>query len=592
MISVPYTIKNLYHQDHCYKNIRIHFPNGERTDICNSLIVKDSVSFTESLCSQNQLKFGLCEASIFECEVVGVGNIKGATIEVSVEIEAPRTLEGVIWRSEIQKYVYPIPYGTFVVDSCKRQADMQHRKIVAYGGTANFKSSSCIYEKFYKRYFGGSVEAYTPKAFLFAIENAASSSGGIYDVTEISSVDDEFWYFNYAFVAKTNIVYHCVMNFEVKKWTFDNTSNPIADLDNLFYWTKDDINDLRAEQDKFVNYINSIARDEHSWRDFFQSNPTTLVNVKYNDKDVWSSYSNRDKPPELKTPLLVYPYFNGCKAELYFIYKYICRGYLDGAHQHIAFTYESEPFSENMSLKKMALKSEYSFLNNYRISFPVDNVIYAANPYQRPIFGNLFDGSVYNPQEVLNPAIELLGRFGTIKRDNSFELINIKRQFGLEPDTALYPGADVYPEGVTGGLLRPHEYESCWYDDDYTKPYGAIQCAYKNANNEQVNFTMYLTGFDEETNPDTYQIYDLNNNSYIQAGVWTQSDIEDFCNSIASAIEGVSYMPVDFKGLGLPYVESGDTFEILTRSNDSITTIVLNRTLTGEMTLKDTYKSV
>ena len=90
MISVPYKIKELYHQDHAYKNIRIHFPNGERSDICNDLIVKDSVSFTESLCSQNTLKFGLCESPIFECEVVGVGNIKGATIEVSVTISKAR----------------------------------------------------------------------------------------------------------------------------------------------------------------------------------------------------------------------------------------------------------------------------------------------------------------------------------------------------------------------------------------------------------------------------------------------------------------------------------------------------------------------
>ena len=51
-------------------------------------------------------------------------------------------------------------------------------------------------------------------------------------------------------------------------------------------------------------------------------------------------------------------------------------------------------------------------------------------------------------------------------------------------------------------------------------------------------------------------------------------------------------MTVDFAGRGLPYVEAGDTFEILTKSNDSITTIVLNRTIKGEQTLTDEYKSV
>ena len=51
-------------------------------------------------------------------------------------------------------------------------------------------------------------------------------------------------------------------------------------------------------------------------------------------------------------------------------------------------------------------------------------------------------------------------------------------------------------------------------------------------------------------------------------------------------------MPVEFTGRGLPYVEAGDTFEILTKSNDSITTIVLNRTIKGEQCLIDSYKSV
>ena len=133
MLTVPETIKDLLHQDTCRKNIRIHFPNGERSDICNNLIVKDSISFTESLCSQETLKFGLCEAPIFECETVGVGNIKGATIEVNVEIFCDPDVAGSEWKIDLQAHVYSIPYGTFVVDSCQRQADLIHRRIVAYG---------------------------------------------------------------------------------------------------------------------------------------------------------------------------------------------------------------------------------------------------------------------------------------------------------------------------------------------------------------------------------------------------------------------------------------------------------------------------
>ena len=137
MLTVPSEIKDLLHEDTCKKNIRIHFPNGERSDICNDLIVMDSVRFTESLCSQNELKFGLCESPVFECEVVGVGNIKGATIEVYCEIFCPASVEGAVFRPDLQVYVYPIMYGKFDVQECKRQADMNHRKITAFGEQAS-----------------------------------------------------------------------------------------------------------------------------------------------------------------------------------------------------------------------------------------------------------------------------------------------------------------------------------------------------------------------------------------------------------------------------------------------------------------------
>ena len=160
------------------------------------------------------------------------------------------------------------------------------------------------------------------------------------------------------------------------------------------------------------------------------------------------------------------------------------------------------------------------------------------------------------------------------------------------PDTDNYPGESVYPKGVTGGSIRTNDYQSCWYDDNYIKPFGAISCKFKDTNNADCQLIYYLQGFDDSSDENTFQVYSLDDNEIIKSTQWTQAQIEAFCAVIANSIEGVSYMPVDFKGRGLPYVESGDTFEILTRSNDSITTIVLNHNIVGEQTLTDSYKSV
>ena len=69
------------------KYLRIHFVNGEYRDLTNTDIVQESFSFTESLCSSDSLKFGLCEAAEVTFETVGIPNITGCKIQIFYEIE-------------------------------------------------------------------------------------------------------------------------------------------------------------------------------------------------------------------------------------------------------------------------------------------------------------------------------------------------------------------------------------------------------------------------------------------------------------------------------------------------------------------------
>lgn len=87
MLSIPDSVKTLFKTDGVRKNFRVHFPNGEYSDITNENVVQESVKFTESLCSQDVFKFGLAEASVLEFESVGIGNMYGMTIEASIEID-------------------------------------------------------------------------------------------------------------------------------------------------------------------------------------------------------------------------------------------------------------------------------------------------------------------------------------------------------------------------------------------------------------------------------------------------------------------------------------------------------------------------
>lgn len=87
MLSIPKQIEELLKADSIKKNIRISFPFDDIPDICNDRVVSESLQFTESFCSQDSLKFGLCEASSLSFECFDVGNIKNKKIDVQIEID-------------------------------------------------------------------------------------------------------------------------------------------------------------------------------------------------------------------------------------------------------------------------------------------------------------------------------------------------------------------------------------------------------------------------------------------------------------------------------------------------------------------------
>ena len=568
MIAVPEEIKELYHQDHCYKNIRIHFPNGERADICNDLIVKDSVSFKESLCSQNTLKFGLCEASMFECETVGVGNVKGATIDVSCEIECPSSVTGAEWRVDLQKYVYPIKYGTFVIDSATRQADMIHRKITAYGGSSLLSTNNAILKA--KEVAVSSTQKDYQPDILATMLMCTSGDQLIDDVTlEEVGEEDVIEVLGGLAAAAWNVF------FRVKMLLIDSSNE-----DELYYIPDPG---YIAPRDRLAKKI--IDRGIHVFRPpLGQGGATRWVCRQFLGN----------------TGVYFYPYQILNKNEMpstggrSIAMVYIAYGqYHYEEINHVLVPVDDGNFRDPDECH--IYKVDKSNYPTFRMSVPrIEGSAYVIDERRQRYLdtGYLYDPSQVDYYKAFQDYTELLGEFFTLGRNNAPRVVNIKQQFGLLPNTNLYPDTDLYPEGVTGGKLLPNDYQKCWYDDEYSKLFGRIDVKYKDTNNVDQKYSYFINGITTDDDENSYLTYDLSQNSVITGWNWTAADIKSICAVIGANLEGVRYMPVDFVGRGLPYVEAGDTFEILTKSNDSITTIVLNRTITGEQTLTDSYKSV
>lgn len=113
---VNYKYAGLYQKDSIDKQVRIEYAGGV---ITNEELFSESMELTESLCSESELHFGSCEASVLKFKVANIMQpLIGKWLTVT------ETLDG--------NTDFPFQFGRYKVYSDKPTADRKHREIQAY----------------------------------------------------------------------------------------------------------------------------------------------------------------------------------------------------------------------------------------------------------------------------------------------------------------------------------------------------------------------------------------------------------------------------------------------------------------------------
>lgn len=106
-------------------------------EIENDRLVKESVKIDERMCSDDTLKFGLCEGTSIEFQAFNIDNITNKRIRAFVDVEYPvvtydydETTDKTTRYETIETYT--IPMGWFDVQETSRQASTGIRKVSAY----------------------------------------------------------------------------------------------------------------------------------------------------------------------------------------------------------------------------------------------------------------------------------------------------------------------------------------------------------------------------------------------------------------------------------------------------------------------------
>lgn len=597
MLNIPEDIKKIIMSDSARYNIRIHFPNGERTDICNDKIVNGTARFTESLANQ-KIVLGLCDSPVFECETVGVGDIKNCEIEVFYELLDA----GTEFKTDLQKYVYTIPCGHFIVTEAERQSDLQHRKVTAYGGLESvygklsrmelMKSSLGFQNKLtYHTTLPQLVIANTFNQVIGS-ENTTLPNG---NTTLYYKIGERHGTEEYLYIKCVTSNYNTFMQTKGRLYYFNDYVDPIALKERLI----NAINNIYAQEgeaplDETQLYLINGALKE----DYDVYNNTKLYGTGFyaNQWVRFDSYKNHYGqglvhenvnmvilPNELFNPYINDSYTN------YMVYipieigykGYCSTGYEDDLRKIETLRELETVVQIYLGLKSVSIDSAIDFDVVMDGATILDEAPYRINSDELII-------PIDKARDALKNWIESKGKIGKVTRTGALALIDLNTVFDLLPDAELMPSEDLKPQGFDGQMLTPKDYTNFWYSERYNVPYLAIKYKYYSGGQwyEDI-YENYIYSAKGE-----YDTYDLTQNKEFEAKQITRSDIFDFIdNVIQPMFLKMRYVPMTLQCNALPFIETGDTLQVLTANDDNLTTFVINRTIAGESYITDEITS-
>ena len=602
MLAIPDEVKALFSSDTVHKNFHVHFPNGETTDLNNENVISESVTFTESLCSQQYFKFGLAEASQIEFTAVGIPNIRGVYIECAIEIDC--TSLGDEWAEdnpidptldfltpqtcEYQgKTYYRVPYGRFKVDTCPRDhGAMWQRVVTAYTETSREAVSSEFLDWKDKQF--GTGQQYTPKMspllysavyedrpdallahgyskeefdYIYVPENPPV---GNYDSRYLSLVNTYGYHVPLSFHAYTGSV-------SIYQWNVV-TSNPEAVL-------AVDVIDRK-------NYILS------GFRTWLESYDIDAVQSGFDSMDallewLWDTYLKKETQAD---PMLPTIYLECAYSHL----RYIPDSGNDGAEYGNERTFVVDK-SKLMYLYRNTGKWLYEPIIGFGqtvgslpdlreeqiVRFTPDKLyVYTPTTYSaldgislplqstlktKKTWGNAYSFvNAYSLYETLTGFAEITGTFYAPRRDGSYEFFKMS-------------------ENPTAIPISRSDWSEFWWDETPIDAIGKVKVIYATSEDDQDQVFTIGSG---------NSIYSMEDNEVIAESELDSGTIQNILDTyFAPNASVVNFTPVDLEMRGLPYLESGDYIQLTAEDGTQVETYILSQTISGIQHLTATVTS-
>lgn len=536
-------------------NVEEYF-NPNYAPIDNNNIISQSFIFKESICSSDTLKFGLCEASEIDIDIFDRNyDLTGRKMDLSLQF------------ANIQD---KFEWKNFIIAESKKSyaGDIQKRHIVAYDKLKDLNGNAYAW---YTQYMWGINVSRSETYYPYMFDYPRQIFSTYWNLANKFGIDSE------DYITKDDLGYHPFAGAELTENRdliyIDETVNDhyLRFYGGLFSRSSFGDNDAfivtvglvgnrkaGSEYARYLEVYDSLGRGIESANvllEFVIDGETKTINYLCDSGDV------------------VLPPANWTGVHIF-------------APSHLSITSDHETMANGFYLNGV----KFDYLNALDLVNGTQWLPYFSYVWRKPTTENIFkaDSSI-TARDVMRSLMEMCGCFFRLDREGHPQFL-YAMEHGLYPSNTLFPADDLFPRKSSELTMPTSYYIKANFEEYRVSNFGGVQVVVNTYDSQGAVVRWEYWG--DETSDNAYLIDDniFLCNSQFEYEPQMAGNVQELLENLWNVLNNMSYTPFTAETIGTPFLESGDRFTLLTKT-DGFESFIFERTLKGIQVLKDYYEA-
>lgn len=522
-------------------------------DFTNSNIVSQGFSYTESICSLEQLKLGLSESSSIELQLFGTKKIP-TECDIDVTMHIGEAEDGFEWNN-------------FVIakSTVENRGGTDVNTIVAYDKISLLNQNA--YSWYTKYMWGMNLDSPQPNE-QYKFDYCRQMFGALWDILDIYDIVPTFQYDPNHYVIDT----FTATDYPTQDRYFNFTTESYVEHKRILFCKKSYTHEvgcdiLTVTQNKYPAYGYWNLLDK-----FYRgvlTNACIYVDLNMSNGEVIRILADSAEciaiPADCETFDVYVPYAFGNNS--------------------------FQPKSDGIFTTTVVVRQRNNtYFKTDDITNAYRQLPYFSYEYPKPTIDNIVSvSSDITIRDIVRSICEMCGCFFRLDRQG-LPVFIYPSEHGLYPSNELFPADDLFPKKSSEMTMPTTYYISAQYSDSIAADFGGVQVLVDTIGSSGGVCRWEYWSVDDNDNS-----YVIDDNIFLCAeGLVSDptqtADVLVILENMFGRIGNIRYTPFTAETIGTPFLESGDRFTLLTKTS-GFESFIFERKLKGIQALRDHYEA-